>query len=49
MSFRYIVFHIPTGKKENSVSKFPSRSIFLEKLNEWNRKAPGVYQYFDQT
>ena len=47
MPFRYCVYHISSGKKEPSVAKFPNRAAFLEQLNKWNSRSPGVYQYFE--
>lgn len=47
MPFRYCVYHVSSGKTEPSVAKFRNREAFLEQLNKWNRRHPGVYQYFE--
>lgn len=44
--YTYNWLHIPTGARGKRTIELDSEQLLLHLLNEWNRSAPGNWQYW---
>ena len=43
---KYILHHIPTGRRWKKESEFDSEQDFLRHLNDWNRRGDGKWMHY---